>query len=95
MKIENKEMKEVVTTITQCDYCEETAIHRCEICKKDTCRQHTHLDYSGGGYAVTFCKQCWDIGKEFRKEIDKVERNLELKISILKSQWHTKCEETK
>ena len=92
MKIKTKKVIERVEY--QCDFCEETALCRCSICARDICYDHTHSEYDGD-YTDDYCLECWETGKEFRKEIYKIEANADLKIERLKSDWEKKCMENK
>lgn len=65
---------------------------RCEICGKDLCEKCIgHEENTMGDYREVYCKQCWDLGKEFNKKIEELENEIE----NLTKTWHKLCIENK
>ena len=65
---------------------------QCHICKKDVCKScaiitdHWYLEHGSfaGDYPDYFCKKCWELSNEVRKEIQ-VARDREIELW---EQWH-------
>lgn len=92
---ETKTQKEVVETRKFCDVCE-TEIRvdlacskaKCEYCGKDLCEKCIgHEDYADGDYRIVYCKRCWDLGGDYRPEIDELHQRIER----LYTEWQDKC----
>lgn len=64
------------------------SVAKCEICGKDLCDNCIgHEAYNDGDYRTVYCKQCWEIGTDYRFKIEQ----LETEIENLSNEWHKKC----
>lgn len=87
--------KDVEETHKYCDVCGTEifgslacSVAKCECCGKDLCDKCVgHEGYASGDYRVVYCQKCWDIGKDFRAEIDVLEERVEQ----IYEQWQSKC----
>ncbi len=63
---------------------------QCGYCKKDLCEDCIgHEESSLGDYrGEIWCRKCWEIGNEYRPQIEK----LNDKIEQLYDEWRNKCE---
>ncbi len=60
----------------------------CMYCRKDLCESCIgHEDLTPGDYREVYCKNCWELGNEYRPIIEK----LSIKISSLYDEWEDKC----
>lgn len=61
---------------------------QCSYCKRDLCEKCIgHEDDDGSDWRVVYCKECWDIGKDYRPKIDE----LYDKIGHLYNEWKSRC----
>lgn len=75
-----------------CDVCGTDMAKRyvCCMCEKDLCRKcMIYNPEDTGDYPDVLCKECWDLGDEFRKERDRLEQ----KIDEAYAKWHERCKE--
>lgn len=92
---EVKVQKEVVEHHKFCDKCGREiktglgcTAAKCMYCKKDLCEKCiAHEDSSPSTYRIVYCKNCWDIGKQYRPAIEE----LSSKIGDLYKEWRDKC----
>ena len=64
----------------------------CETCGKDLC--NTCVDHevnTKSDYREVYCKECWDIGTKYRKDIDEHEAQIEK----LENEWYELCKNSK
>lgn len=95
MRKEIKKTTEFIDTETFCDECENKinwnmgcSVLNCEICKKDLCKNCIgHESFTPYDRREVYCKNCWEIGEYYRKEI----ANHFKIIEKLESEWENKC----
>lgn len=78
----------------ECDVCGKNVKNQkiCLICGRDLCPSCRYDDYSfGGDYPDIYCKHCWIIGEPYRKQIELVENEAELKTEQETKAWHNLC----
>ncbi len=64
----------------------------CEYCERDLCNDCIgHEDETGCDYRIVYCRECWDIGKEYRPKIAALIDEMDAKIQELYQQWQDKC----
>lgn len=90
-KIEEKIIR---TPKRYCDVpsCDARANNICEKCRRDLCTNHAikdPCDYSD--YPTNYCQHCFDIGKPFRKEINRVRATADEVEEKLEEQWRQAC----
>lgn len=50
----------------------------CEYCERDLCEKCIgYEEDTGGDYRTVWCKSCWDIGKDYRKQMDSLNKTIE------------------
>ena len=94
---ETKIQKEAIEKHKFCDVCgTEITIDlacnsaRCMYCKRDLCEKCIgYEENTDGDYRDVWCKRCWEIGKQYRSTIEK----METKIEQLYKEWQGKCKE--
>lgn len=60
----------------------------CMYCRKDLCENCIgHENSTMVDYRDVYCKQCWELGKQYRPIIEE----LHLKIESLYKEWQDKC----
>jgi hypothetical protein len=64
---------------------------KCAYCGKDLCKDCiAYEDPSWGDYRGTlWCKDCWDIGEDYRLLI----KHHQAEVESLYNEWQTKCKE--
>jgi len=64
----------------------------CSYCKKDLCNKCVeHEESSFGDYrGPLWCKQCWEIGDEYRPKIEQ----LGIERDKLYEEWQAKCKQS-
>lgn len=93
-----KETKETVTSevITKtrfCDVCGEEIKKRsytssqCEICHRDICSACVGHNEDAGDYTDVYCKDCWELGENYRKVLEEHEKEEEQ----LHEEWYNKA----
>ena len=88
--IEKESVRKEIKKIYICDYCSKrTGAHnRCCMCDKHVCSDHEEFDWrNGGDYPPRYCKQCWDIGEKYRRQIEAIEMELDIKIAAIEDAW--------
>lgn len=92
---ETKILKEAVERHRFCDECGTelfwslacSAAH-CQYCKKDLCEKCVgHEENTGGDYRMVYCKNCWELGNDYRPKIEQLENE----IDKLYEEWQNKC----
>ena len=95
---EVKKTKETIVKYKFCDVCG-TEIHiglscssaKCYYCDKDICGKCIgNEEETGGDFRHVVCKNCWNIGNEYRPTIERLHKEIE----TLYEEWRTKCKET-
>lgn len=87
--------KDVEETHRYCDVCGveilrcmACSVAKCACCGKDLCNACVgHEGYASGDYRVVYCRECWDIGDDFREKI----AYLEEQIEHLYAEWKSRC----
>lgn len=75
-----------------CDVCGNIAYKTCRMCGGDLCNCHTIYDpRDHGDYPNTYCEYCWDIGEEFRDEMDKTQEIFDQEMGKLEDAWRRKA----
>jgi hypothetical protein len=94
---ETKITKEVIVSEKHryCDDCEKelhwslacSAAH-CQYCNKDLCEECIgYEEETDGDYRMVYCKNCWELGNEYRPKIEQYE----IEIHKLYTEWQDKC----
>ncbi len=82
--------------VYDCDRCSHTikprahgpSVYECKMCKRDLCCTCVYREYEDGGdYSTDYCKECWDLGDEFREWL----QEQELEESRRYHDWKDKC----
>lgn len=92
---EIKTHEEVITQHKYCDICGAEIKHRlacmdatCEYCRKDLCEKCIgYEEGTDGDYREVWCDVCWQMGSEYRPEIEECEA----KIHQLYQEWQNRC----
>jgi hypothetical protein len=96
-----KETKSIDKLVIICDDCGQevfnwgthyTRTYTCCMCHKDLCGICYKFIYEGSGdHPVIYCESCLSVGKVYRDQINKLERECEEKIDLLEKEWREKC----
>ena len=63
-------------------------VAKCMCCKKELCWECiAYEDSNPSTHRIVYCKNCWNIGKEYRSTIEE----LSSKIQDLYKEWQDKC----
>ncbi len=90
--------KIVTDVVFSCDVCKKEGVdwvHVCFLCSRDACRkcgvQDARGDYCeechNSEYSEFYCKDCWELGKETRKEQGRLDRTTEAAQKHLWDRW--------
>ena len=95
MGIEKKEIvsKQTIKTYT-CDICGNRADdnhYQCQMCKKIMCVKHVVFDIDMGDYPDKYCRVCWEIGDEHRKDIDVLQSQFDSEVEQIERKWERDC----
>lgn len=86
MKIQAEEI--IKTTKTICDICAAPAHRCCTICKLDLCTSHIVWENrDGGDHPDPYCKQCWELGEPYRKQMEELTIEHDLRLEELNKRW--------
>lgn len=95
MRKEIEETKSIKTLIITCDDCGNLITDRsytCCMCLKDLCGSCYKFIYEGQwDRPRIYCESCLSIGKTYKDQINKLERECEEKIDLLEKEWKEKC----
>ncbi len=92
-KIISKELKEITRTETifTCDICGEKIPREktCNTCKRHICGKCSVADTRDwcDDYPRIHCKECWEIGKEYRDRIINEQAECDNKIEQFEKDW--------
>jgi len=92
MKKEVTETREIRNTKYFCDVCGNEIVRslkQCDKCSKHLCKKcigHSEYEF-GGDYETVHCSQCWDLGEVHRKEIERLEDEINTEHGL----WVSKC----
>jgi len=91
MKKEREITKKYMVEEYYCDVCGDKAEpYVCCVCNRHLCDKHTyhHYDKWGGDYADLYCYHCWNIGKKYREEIEKIESKCDDEKDKKNEEWY-------
>ena len=99
MKKEREEIKKIIVENYYCDICGDKAEdswgnpYICRICHRNICNKHLIRDdsWDSGDYPDKYCKNCWDIGKKYRDEIEKIKESSEAEADKKNEEWYQKA----
>ena len=77
-------------TYYRCDdcECEYQTNSVCYMCGKDICQQcRVFDDADDSDYPTRYCKQCWHVGKKYRRQMNELEFEYEETIDKLHQRW--------
>ncbi len=67
-------------------------LRTCFICGRDICEDCTvHDDRTFGDYPTKYCKECWDIGEEYRNKMRDLQIECDEKTENLEIGWRNKA----
>lgn len=83
-----KEVKVQTEVIDYYRFCDECGIEvrtglgfrvaKCMYCKKELCEKCiVHEDSNPSTYRIVYCKNCWNIGKEYRSTIEELSSKIQ------------------
>lgn len=92
-----QENAKTIINVHYCDDCGKKLHHElqctkavCEYCKKELCEDCIGYEIgTHGDYRTVFCKQCWEVAKEYHLKIDQLEQQ----IDKLYEECEKKCRE--
>lgn len=92
MKKETTKTVEVKSYERYCDICDtklnwtlSCSVARCEVCKKELCEKCIGNEEGRyNDYRTVWCKRCWDIGNQYRDEINRLEKEIEKQHELWK-----------
>ena len=94
--IKKQELIKVESKIYICDICSCEANQKhyiCKMCQKVLCLNDVVFDHRQmGDYPDRYCQKCWDIGEPYRKKIEDLENEFDIKIDELETYWKDQCE---
>lgn len=78
----------------RCDLCGKVFWHKitCSICNRDICTNCTFFDpRCDGDHPEKYCKQCFDIGKEYFDRMENEREKFDVLIEEIEQEWRDKA----